>query len=114
MMPVYYANITSNSTLRAASVKATPCVQRTLTDFLALIMFFQHSSGLFHSCKGEKRVSEPRLLYVQTGERTDGRADWLTAQEGRAYVGPAPLLFDRDGFGHTLCASCQLASTAAI
>lgn len=37
-MAVYYSEITFNCTLRAASVKAVPGVQRTLTGVLALVL----------------------------------------------------------------------------
>lgn len=52
------------------------------------------------------------MLTEQTGGRV--RRPTVVTQRGRTYTEPVLLLFDRDLFGHTLCASCQPRSTAAI
>lgn len=52
------------------------------------------------------------VLTEQTGARV--RRQTVVAQRVRMYMEPVLLLFDRDLFGHTLCASCQPRSTAAI
>lgn len=42
------------------------------------------------------------------------RTQTVVAHKGRTYIETLLLHFDRDLFGHTLCASCQPSSTAAI